>query len=88
MKPVDTGGSIVGRHDGSEYPFSLRYGPWSRIRNLDVLLPDASFLLVESVFRLVANALLLASRPRRMGGFERLAKADAEGVFLVGKLVD
>lgn len=62
---------------------------WPRVGNLNVLLSDASLLLVESVFRLVANALLVTAG---MGGapssIERFAQADAEGVLLVGKLVN
>lgn len=88
MQPVNTGGSIVWCHYGSEYPFSLGYGTRSWVGDLDIFWPESSLLLVEACFGPVADALLLAAWPGRAPTLERLAQADAERVFLVGKLVD
>jgi hypothetical protein len=81
---VDTGGSIVGRHDGGEDLMSPGDGPRSNVRNLYVLLPDN--LLVQAVRRLEAGAPLLS--PVGTGVVEAPVQADAEGIFLVSELVD
>lgn len=62
MQPVDTGGSIVGCHDGSEYLVCSGEGSGPRIRNLNVLGSDVPMaLLVGAVLRLEPGTLLLAS---------------------------
>jgi hypothetical protein len=81
---VDTGGAIVGRHDGSENLLSLGYGSRTDVRYLNVLFPDGSRpLLVEAVLRLEPGALLVPSMSGRAAFFERVSEADAERVFLV-----
>jgi hypothetical protein len=82
VQTVDTGGAIVGCHDGGNYLLRLGYRPRSWIWYLDILLPDYRVsLLVNAV--LVMDSLLLALV------FERSAlETDAEGVFLVGELVN
>jgi hypothetical protein len=81
---VDTGRSIVGRHDGGEDLVSPGDSPRSNIRNLYVLLPDN--FLVQALGRLEAGAPLLS--PMGAGVVEAPLQADAEGIFLVSELVD
>lgn len=88
VQPVDTGGSIVGRHDRGEDPLNLGNGSRAWVRDLDVFEPESSLLLVEAGCRLVADALLLAARPGGTASFERVAQADAEGVLLISELVN
>lgn len=89
MQPVNTGGPVVGRHYGSEYLLSFGDGSRSRVGYLNVLLPDGSgSLLVQAVLGLEAGPLLLASMFGEVAFFERIAQSDAEGVLLVGELVD
>jgi hypothetical protein len=81
---VDTGGSVVGRHDGGEDLVSPGYGSGSNVRNLDVLLPDSSSsFLVQALLRLEPGPLLLSPMLGRMGVVGTPLKANAEGVFLV-----
>lgn len=88
MQAVDTGGPIVGCHDGSEDARRLGDGSWPRFGDLDVLLPEGWGLFVEAGARVVAHVSMLALRAGRVPSFERVAQAEAEGVFLAGKLVD
>lgn len=88
MQTVDPGRSIVGCHDGSEYPLGLGDGSRSRVRDVDVLFCYGVGLLVEACLGVVAHALLQSAWPRGVSSFERVAQADAERVFLVGELID
>lgn len=85
---MNTGRSVVGRHDGSKELFCLGDGTRSRVWYLYVLLPDASIFFVHALLGCKACSLVLLSMPRRLTVFERLPQADAERVFLVGELVD
>ena len=78
---MDTGGAIVGGHDGSEESLCAGDGARPRVGDVDVVPADAArCLFVEAVLRLEAGALFLAAW---LGGVEGLAQADAEGVLLV-----
>jgi hypothetical protein len=81
VQPVDTGGAIVGRHDGSEEFLCAGDGARPGVGDFNVVPADAARCLFgEAVLRLEAGALLLASR---MCGVDRCAQAGAEGVLLV-----
>ena len=93
MQPVDTGGAIAGSHDGGEYSLCLGDGSRPRIGYFDIFLPEnpSAFSLLPAVLLgMVADLLGGAAVVGKGGGvgvLERLAKADAERVFLVGELV-
>jgi hypothetical protein len=88
VQPVDTGRSVVGRHDGSDDLLGLWDGFSLDLRYLNVLLSEAPSLLVQALLCLEACPLLLSVRPRGLVVVERPLQADAERVFLVSKLVD
>jgi hypothetical protein len=81
VQPVDTGGAIVGSHDGSEEFLCAGDGARPGVGDVNVVPADAArCLFVEAVLRLEAGALLL---PTRLCGVDGFAQAGAEGVLLV-----
>ena len=88
MQPVNSGGPIVGCHDGGEDALSLGDGAWSWIRYFDVLSPEDRGLLVEAGLGFVAYTLLLAAWARCLPSFERVLEMGAERALLVSELVD
>lgn len=84
VQPMNTGRSIVGCHDSSEYLLSLGDGSWARVWDLNVLESElAVTLFVEAVLRREASVLLVTALRRELA-----LQADGERIFLVGKLVD
>lgn len=89
MQSVDTGGSIVGCHDGSKNAGWSGDGLDTRIGNLNVLFANGSRrLFVQVVLGRKASSLLGSTAARRLALVQRLAQSDAERVLSVGELVD
>lgn len=86
---MDTGRSVVGRHDGSENLFRLGDGSRSRIWDVDIFLSDDLRLLLVEIFRgLEACPLLLLAMLRGVVALKRLSQSDAERVFPFSELVN
>jgi hypothetical protein len=74
MQPVNTGRSVVGRHDGSDDLLSLGDCSWSWIRYLYIFQSKRSrSLFVQAVLGLESGPLLLFSVFGGMTLFERVS---------------
>lgn len=86
---MDTGGPIVGCHDGSDDSLCLGDSPRSGVWDVNILLPDACRgLLVEAFRGLKVCTLLMSAVLGLMTALERRVETNAEWVFPFSELVN